>query len=480
MRRAKVNAAGFDVDPASLHRQLRDDQRAVVAWALRLGRAGLFINTGGGKTFDQLEWARVVSERTGGKVLILAPLVVADQTAAEGNERWGIPVRYVRNQEEADAAPERILTSNYEIMDHFNFPTFAGVACDEVSFLKNSRGKQRHYLNRTMKDVRYRLLATATPAPNEIDELGNYSHVLGDIPWHEMITRYFIRDPSQADALRLKKHAEAAFWEWVASWSICMTRPSDIGFGDAGFDLPRLIVNHETVDIDPVHAWDNGTLFPMQALSATGLWENKRLTLDGRMERAAEVVSRKPNAPHVVWVETNAEADKLRELLPEAVEVRGDEPFDTKRAKLRAFTRGDERLLITKLDIAGFGVNWQHCADTVFASLTFSFERVYQGMRRFWRYGQRNDVTATFITASTESDVLQSISRKEAQFAAMQVKMNAAMKATGLLSDGALFEDYGYHPRLPAIVPQFIHNRFEQPEPAKAVRPNKRRSTARA
>jgi len=460
LRRAMPDAGGFDIDPADLHPKMRDDQRAVVAWALRRGRSALFITTGGGKAFDILEWSNQVTRRTGGKVLILAPLAVADQLIVEATEKWGIPARYVRHQGDADSAPEPIVISNYELMHHFEPSRFIGIAGDESSFLKNSRGKTRHLFNRMWKNTPYRLLASATPAPNEYDELGNHSQALGVMPWHEMITRWFIRDWNQADTLRLKGHAEADFWRWIASWAVCMSKPSDLGYDDTGFILPPLNVHHVSVDIDHTQAWEQGRLFFTQALSATDLWTNKRLTLAGRMDRAGEIVSSDNSAAWVVWVETNDEADAIRRILPgagirDAVEVRGNESLDDKRAKLRAFSRGDVRVLITKLDIAGHGMNWQHCHKTVFASLTYSFERTYQGLKRFHRYGQLFDVDAWMISAATEGDVVQAYRRKERQFLDMQAKLNAAMRATGLLAERQ-FDDYDYSPAQDMILPDFL------------------------
>lgn len=460
---------GFAIDAGDLHPQLRADQRAVVAWALKRGRAALFVNTGGGKAFDILEWSRRVSERQNGRVLILAPLAVADQLVREG-ERWSIEAEYVRDQDAADQSLSRIVVSNYELMHHFDPARFVGVAGDESSFLKNSSGKTRHMFNRMWSHTPFRLLATATPAPNDLDEIGNHSQALSVMPWHEMITRWFIRDSNQADTLRIKAHAEKDFWEWVASWAVCMTKPSDLGFDDAGFDLPPLNIHHVSVDVDHESAWDTpnrwgqAALFHMEALSATDLWRNKRMTLEGRMERAAELASTDPHSPWVIWVETNDEADALRARLPEAVEVRGDEPLDTKRAKLRAFSAGDERVLITKLDIAGFGMNWQHCHNTIFASLTYSFERTYQGLKRFHRYGQTHPVNAWMISAATEGDVVQAYKRKEQQFQVFQRNMNAAMRATGLLAGKRTFDDYDYNPTVTVKVPEFIRTRANAQE----------------
>jgi hypothetical protein len=454
-RHAYAGPAGFRVSPDSLHTQLRPDQRAVVAWALEQGRAALFINTGGGKTFDELEWGSQVAEHTGRKVLHFAPLAVADQIVSEAINKWHIPAVYVRTQEEAEAAKEPIVVSNIELMEHFTPSWFAGVVVDESSWLKNSRGAYRHRFNRMFAGVPYKLMGTATPAPNEFDELGNHSQALGIMPWHEMVTRWFIRDSNQADTLRLKGHAERDFWRWVASWAVCMSKPSDLGFSDAGWDLPPLNVHADTVEVDQRAAWEEGRLFFTEALSATELWKSKRMTLADRMERATQIVATAPGEPWVIWVETNDEADLLRTLIPGAVEVRGNETLEEKRAKLRAFSNGQERILITKLGIAGFGMNWQHCAKVVFASLTYSFERTYQGIRRFWRYGQQRPVDVHLITASTEADVLQSIRRKEAAFAEMQDKMSEAMKEVGLIGRRA-FSDYDYMPGMPMVLPAFV------------------------
>lgn len=455
---ARPDANGFEVDPRDLHSSMRDDQRAISQWAIGRGRAALFVNTGGGKTFNGLEWSRVIAERTGRKIIGFAPLVVADQTVEEATQRWGIPARYVANQEEADAASEPILISNYERIENFNYREFAGAWFDESSILKNARGKTRHLINRLFAHMPYRLASTATPSPNEHDELGNHSQALGIMPWHEMITRWFIRDSNQADTLRLKKHAEAGFWEWVSEWAVCMMRPSDLGFSDAGFDLPPLNIEHITVDIDPGHAWAQGTLIPMQSLSATDLHRNKKLTLIERMEAAAAFVERDRNAPCVAWVERDDEADLLMQMLPSATEVRGSETFDVKRAKLRDFTHGNIRVLVTKPSICGFGVNWQHCYRSCVASMTYSFEQLYQLIRRFHRFGQTRPVEIGLISAATEGNVVLAIERKERQFLEMQAKMNDAMRKAGLLAKRNVFDDYDYRPSMPMQLPAWMTN----------------------
>lgn len=459
-KRAETN--GFEVDERDLNPAMRADQKAITAWALRRGRAAEFIVTGGGKALNALEWSHQVARSTGQRIIMFAPLAVADQFVDIEAPKWGYELTYVRNSDEAAQAKTAVVISNYEMMDRFTPAEFIGVAWDESSIIKESSSATRNLVNRMWKHTPYRLALTATPSPNDHDELGNHSQALGIMPWHEMITRWFIRDSNQADTLRLKGHAERDFWRWVASWAVCMSKPSDLGFDDAGFILPPLNVEHIEVAIDPAHAWDTpnrwgqASLFPMQALSATELHANKRVTLNERMESAAAWVEKDPATPCVIWVERNDEADLMRKLLPDAIEVRGNEPFESKRAKLRDFSLGRERVLITKPAIAAFGMNWQHCHRTVVASMTFSFERTFQLIRRFHRYGQTHAVELAMVSAATEGNVVQALARKEAQYQTMQTQMNAAMRESGLMAEAMTFADYDYTPAAAFELPSFL------------------------
>lgn len=456
--------SGFEADERDLNPKMRADQRAITQWALQRGRAAEFIITGGGKALNALEWAHQVARRADKRVIMFAPLAVADQFVDTEAPKWGYDLTYVRNQNEASAAKTAVVISNYELMERFTPAEFIASVWDESSIIKESSSATRNMINRMWKHTPYRLALTATPAPNDHDELGNHSQALGIMPWHEMITRWFIRDSNQADTLRLKGHAEEDFWKWVASWAVCMSKPSDLGFDDAGFILPPLKVEHLEVAISPEHAWDKpnrwgqASLMPLQALSATELHANKKATLDERMAAAAAWVERDPSTPCVVWVERNDEGDLMRELLPEAVEVRGDEPFETKRQKLRDFSLGNIRVLITKPAIAGFGMNWQHCHRTVIASMTFSFERTFQLIRRFYRYGQTHEVELAMVSASTEGNVVQALARKEAQYQVMQAQMNKAMRATGLLAQARHFDDYDYTPTKAMALPAWLQH----------------------
>lgn len=460
-RRAGLLPSGFAIDPGLLHPGMRPDQRAITAHSLKMGRYAQFITTGGGKAFNALEWSHQIARHTGKRVLLLAPLAVADQFVETEGPRWGYDIAYVRNQDEADATTRPVVVSNYERMHHFKPSEWVGVAADESSFLKGSSSKLRHLFNSMWGHTPFRLCATATPSPNDHDELGNHSQALGVLKWHEMITEFFIRDSQKADTLRLRGHAEARFWEWVASWAVCMSKPSDLGYDDTGFILPPLNIQHVEARIDHTQAHKltdkrgQSSLFFMESLSATDLWRNKSLTLRERMEATAAIVSAKPNAPWCIWIETHEEADLLHKLLPGICEVRGSDDFDQKRAKLRAFSQGNERVLMTKLDIAGFGMNWQHCANTVFASLTYSFERTFQGIKRFHRYGQTQPVNVWMVSASNEGDLVRAYDRKEAQFLDMQGSMNAAMRKNGLMAVRKT-ESSDYNPTKPMRLPPFL------------------------
>jgi hypothetical protein len=441
--------SGFEVDERDLNPQMRADQRAITQWALMRGRAAEFIITGGGKALNALEWAHQIARRTDKPVIMFAPLAVADQFVDTEAPKWGYDLSYVRNQDEANSAKTQVVISNYELMERFTPAEFSATVWDESSIIKESSSATRNMINRMWRHTHH-------------DELGNHAQALGIMPWHEMITRWFIRDSNQADTLRLKGHAEEDFWRWVASWAVCMSKPSDLGFDDAGFILPPLRVEHLEVAIDPSHAWDKpnrwgqASLMPLQALSATELHSNKKVTLDERMEAATAWVNRDASTPCVVWVERNDEGDKMRELLPDATEVRGDETFETKRQKLRDFSLGNIRVLITKPAIAGFGMNWQHCHRTVIASMTFSFERTFQLVRRFYRYGQTHPVELAMVSASTEGNVVQALARKEAQYQTMQAAMNKAMRATGLLAKVTHFDDYDYTPTKAMQLPAWL------------------------
>ena len=409
-------------------------QRELVTWALRRGRAALFADTGLGKSRMQLEWARAVSKYTmGGRVLILAPLAVAQQTVREGAS-IGIDVVYAREPSELGT----ISITNYERLDRFALgasdPEFDAVVLDESSILKAYSGATKRGLLERFAETPFKLACTATPAPNDHLELGNHAEFLRVLSSHEMIARWFINDTSEFGTSRLKGHAIEPFWDWVSSWAACVGRPSDLGYPDDGYALPPLELVPELVDVDLTDGRGDA-LFRMPSLSATAVHAEKRRTAPARAARVAEILHREPGEPWIVWCDTDYDADAVRALVPDAVDLRGSETAETKERKLLDFTDGKIRVLVTKPKIAGFGLNWQHCARMAFAGATFSYEGFYQAVRRCWRFGQRRPVRAHVAMAPTELAVFDVMKRKQGEHEAMKREMYAAARRARELRD---------------------------------------------
>lgn len=425
-----IQATGFDVDESQINPALFPFQRACVIWALKLGKAALFQECGLGKTLQQLEWAHHVAAHAERKVLILTPLAVAHQTVKEG-QRFGIAARYCRSQADAESAPEAIIVANYDMLKSFDAEYYAGVVLDESSILKAYTGATKRAILAAFCHTPYKLACTATPAPNDHLELGNHAEFLSVMDSDEMISRWFINDTMTAGNYRLKNHAAKDFWRWVASWAVCIGKPSDLGYSDDGFILPELRLHEERVGVDHTRAQAEGMLFLDGTLSATAMWKEKRATSKDRCERARALVG-DTTEPVILWCDTNEEADRLQALFPDAVEVRGSDTPAAKEKKLTAFTDGEANVIITKPDIAGFGLNWQHCHRQVFVGVTYSFEKTYQALRRSWRFGQQEPVDAYLIYAESEGNIMQTIHEKQAAHAEMQRAMSEAMSDNGL------------------------------------------------
>jgi len=412
-----------------LNATLFPHQRHGVEFALRAGRAGLFYDTGLGKTAQMLEWGRCVVEHENRPVLMLAPLSVTSQHLREA-ERLGIEAKIARFGG-VPASPCVVLT-NYERLDRFDPADFAGVILDESSILKSFTGKTTRKLIDAFSATRFRLAGTATPAPNDYTELGQHSEFLGVMPSNEMLSRFFVTDQSEMGRYRLKRPAMRPFWDWVASWARCVSKPSDLGFSDDGFELPRLDIRRHVVMAD--RGIDAGEekdgqfrMFRMPDRSATAIHREKRLTNEARAEIVAKIVEAAGSKPIVIWVDTDYEADAVKSVVPNAFEVRGSMPIDRKEETLDGFSRGDIQVLLTKPSIAGFGLNWQHCDETIFAGVSFSYEMFYQAVRRFWRFGQRRPVTAHVVCADTEVEIAAVVSRKACDHERMKAEMAAAM-----------------------------------------------------
>jgi hypothetical protein len=419
-KQPRAIASGLPFTP-QLHPDLAPHQRDAVAFGLRQGRWGLFFDTGLGKTLCELEWCRHAAIATNGRALILAPLAVAGQIAHIEAAKWGYCVNVIR---EAGDARDGINVCNYDRLDRINPDEFGAVALDESSILKSFTGKTTQALIRAFAGHRFRMAATATPAPNDHMELGNHAEFLGLMSGQEMLSRWFINDTSTASQnWRIKGHAQEAFWDWVASWAVMAETPADLGHDASAYILPPLHVHRHRAAGD-VRA-PAGALFASE-LSAATLHDVKRQTADARAEAAAAIVP--PGEACVIWCDTDYEADALIAAIPGAAEVRGSHTAEKKEATLAAFASGAARVLITKPAICGFGLNWQHAATMIFVGRSFSYEAWYQAVRRCWRFGQTRPVNCHLIVAEGEDQIGRVIARKSDDHAAMKRAMRAAMK----------------------------------------------------
>lgn len=397
----------------------------LILWALRVGRAAIFAECGLGKTPMQLVWAWCVAKFTGGNVLILCPLAVAAQTVREG-EKFGIKVNPCKTA--ADIKPGINIT-NYEKLEHFDACEFIGVVLDESSIIKSFTSKTKTQLCERFKDTLYKLCCTATPAPNEHDELGNHSEFLGWMSNAQMRATWFINDTMNTGDWRLKKHARTDFWRWVASWAACVSKPSEIGFSDEGYGLPKLTVQQHTVEVDYSEERADGELFRIATLSATTMHKEKRLTLTERCAKLAEIVSAEPNEKWLIWCDLNDEQDELEKLFGDkCVSIRGGAKDSDILKWEHDWRCGDVQIMLSKGEIFGFGMNWQHCARVGYVSINYSFEKFYQTLRRSWRFGQTREVFCHITAAESEGPIIQTIKRKIEQHEEMKKEMKIAAK----------------------------------------------------
>lgn len=413
--------AGFDLrgDWPTLF----EHQRRALAFACQKGRAAAFLDTGLGKSRVEAAAADEFRRAANKPSLILTPLAVARQMQREC-EAIGIEARVVRDDADVGAG---VNIANYERIGKLDVTRFGGVVLDESSILKSFSGPTKRGLVEAFGATSYRLAATATPAPNDHMELGNHSEFLGYLGSTEMLCRWFINDTSTASQdWRLKGHAEKDFWAWVASWSRAASLPSDLGGDDAGFILPPLRYQVHTVAADVTENVPEGMLFRIPDQSATTIHREKRLTLADRVARAAQIANEADGAV-IVWCETNDESAALVKAIPDAIEVHGAMTLEAKEDALDAFTFGKARVIVTKPKLAGFGLNWQHARTVVFASVSHSYEQHYQAVRRAWRFGQTDPVTAHVVISDTEVPIWQNVQRKAADHDRMKRAMSAAM-----------------------------------------------------
>lgn len=409
----------------SLSSHLFPFQRHCVEFLLSVGSGGLFLDTGLGKTLVQLEYAEHARQAANGKALILTPLAVARQIEHEAH-RFGYPARVIRDQSESR---EGINICNYDRLHLIEPAAFGVVTLDEASILKSFTGKTTRALIDAFDAHGWRVPATATPAPNDHMELGQYAEFCGVMQSNEMLSRFFINDTANASqSWRLKRHGVEAFWDWVASWCRLAQLPSDLGDSDDGFVLPPIAVHrHRAAESAPSMS---GGLFGDDVVSATNLHQVKRATAGKRAMIAANLTMSDSHEPWVIWCDTDYEADAILDAIgdvPDVVEVRGSHAAERKEANLQAFADGSARVMVTKPSVAGFGLNWQHCARTVFVGRSFSYESWYQAVRRFWRFGQAREVQVHLVVAEGEDSIARVIDRKAGDHASMKTAMRSAM-----------------------------------------------------
>lgn len=441
---------GFEPN-GSINPALFDFQKDVVRWALRRGRACLFEDCGLGKTPQQLEWANRVVEKTGKNVLILCPLAVARQTEREG-KKFGIEVREVPS---SDDVKPGISVTNYEKLHRFDPSAFTGIVLDESSILKSYDGKTRTEILNCFSRTPYRLACTATPAPNDLMELGNHSEFVGAMSRSEMLSMFFVHDGGDTSKWRLKGHAESDFWRWICSWAVNIRKPSDLGYADENFKLPELHIEEHVVQAS--HSMD-GFLFALPASSLEERRNARSVTIHERAQVAAELANATDD-PWLVWCNLNEESSVLRKLIKGAVEVRGSDSQEHKENSMRGFSDGSIRCLITKPTIAGFGMNWQHCARMAFVGLSDSYEQFYQATRRCWRFGQTREVYSHVIISSIEGAVVANIKRKEAEASRLAREMSVHMaEITSRELRGTFRTQTAYEPKTRMEIPQWMKN----------------------
>jgi hypothetical protein len=402
-KKRQFNNQGFN--PVFLPDQLKQFQKFSLHVSLVKGKFALFEDCGLGKTFQELVWSQNIYQKTGKPVLNLAPLAVTDQTIREG-QKFGIEVN--------NYGSGNIQITNYEQLDNINPDLFSGVVLDESSIIKNHEGATTNKVIEKFVNTPFKLCGTATPSPNDAMELGNHAEFLGVMRRSEMLSTYFVHDGGETAKWRIKGHAQDAFWKWVNTWALMFSKPSDIGFSDEGYNLPPLNFIERKINTPQ----RDGVLFNNIAVGAQNFGIEVRLSRVQRLSEVIKIVNESQES-FVIWVEQNADAEYLRKNL-DAIEVTGSDKDQWKKDKLSGFANNEFRLLITKTKIAGYGLNWQNCHNMIFASPDFSFEKLYQAIRRMLRFGQLHSVNAYLMVTDTMQNVIHSMERKERQHRLMQ------------------------------------------------------------
>ena len=420
----KTIKAGFDVPEEWLSDRLFDFQRDIVRWALKKGKAAILTGCGTGKSFMLLSWAFCIYKKTGGKVLILSPLSVVKQTAEEA-EKFNIG--HVNICRSRDDVKDGVNITNYEMIEHFNTDDFIGVVLDESSIIKSFTSKTQGELTGRFSRTPYKLLCTATIAPNDYTEIGTSCEFLGIMSRTEMLATYFVHDGGKTSEWRLKKAGVNKFWEWFATWAIYFNSPADLGYQIKGYDLPKLTIKTILTESEV----EDYQLFVKVAETLQERREARKESMEDRTDKTVEL-TQSDNSQWLIWVDYNDESDMLRRKIEGCVEIKGSDNPETKAQASIDFAKGNIRCLVSKPSIFGFGSNFQSCHNEIFCGLSDSYERFYQAVRRCWRFGQEKPVNVYIILSEKEVSILDNIKRKQAQMDEMQKRMTELMKEVTL------------------------------------------------
>ena len=447
LKQKEFNKVSVGFTPTDLNVNLWLHQPAIVDWACRRGRAAIFADTGLGKTLMQLEWANQVHKHTGKPVLLLAPLAVGKQTEREALKFDIEGARYVAYPSEGGA----IQITNYEKLDRFNPDDYAGIVLDESSILKGQTGAYRKALTEFATNIPYRLSCTATPSPNDFMELGTQCEFLGIMSQVEMLSMFFTHDGSETQKWRLKGWGASKFWDWLATWAVVISSPSDLGFDGSSYDLPPLSIEEVIIPSENKNA-----LFADVAMGLSAARQAKKSSVHARVKACADYVN-SLGEPCVVWAETNEEADLLESMIDDAVQVAGSTKEDKKIDYLIGFSEGKYQKLVTKSKIAGFGLNWQHACKMAFVGATYSFEQFYQAVRREWRFGQDKPVSVKVFMTEEETGIHSAMLVKMDNDKLMRQEMIKVMSDSMKKEiTGASSEKAEYNPTSKASMPSFI------------------------
>lgn len=434
--------------PMELNKYLFDFQKDIVSWALRKGKAALFEDTGLGKTIQQLSWADAVAKHENGKVLILAPLAVSKQTAKEA-EKFGIECTLCETNEDVCNG---INITNYEKIHHFDTDQFCGVVLDESSILKSYSGKTTNDLINKFRFTKYKLACSATPSPNDFTEIGNHAEFLNVMTMNEMLSMYFINDSSNGIGWRLKGHSITDFFKWIGEWAIMIKTPSDLGFDDTKYRLPKMHIHNIVTTSKPLE----NQLFALPAETLQERRQARKDSLSKRVEKAKEIVD-SSDSQVLIWCNYNDESTALKTAIPNGYEIKGSDTEKHKENGMIGFANGEVNILISKPSICGFGMNWQNCHIMIFCGLSDSYEQFYQAIRRCWRFGQTHEVHIYIITSEAEANILNNIKAKQDRHERMYTEMLKVINTVTKEKLYALkFEHSNYHPQEIVSVPTWL------------------------